>query len=213
MKNKYSQIKTLAAIAGLALTATSVNAALLAIDFNHNTSPTESGFIGQNSSSVVHSTTAGNLTVSYSGQQGTFDRGVGATATHGTNTDLYRDFIFDNSTTMVLTLSGPALSANTAYELTFYAFDEAQDSSVSFAGTSGTAGSVGPIVSTADADITSLGQFAATGTFISDGAGILTITTGAGTRPRINGFSIIPEPSTTALLGLGGLALILRRRK
>ena len=27
------------------------------------------------------------------------------------------------------------------------------------------------------------------------------------------GFNTVPEPSSTALLGLGGLALILRRRK
>ena len=29
----------------------------------------------------------------------------------------------------------------------------------------------------------------------------------------VNDFTAVPEPSSTALLGLGGLALILRRRK
>lgn len=32
-------------------------------------------------------------------------------------------------------------------------------------------------------------------------------------RSTISGFSVIPEPSSAALLGLGGLALVLRRRK
>ena len=36
---------------------------------------------------------------------------------------------------------------------------------------------------------------------------------GANSRTGIQAVSVIPEPSTTALLGLGGLALILRRRK
>ena len=33
------------------------------------------------------------------------------------------------------------------------------------------------------------------------------------TEMRIDGTAVVPEPSSTALLGLGGLALILRRRK
>ena len=48
-------------------------------------------------------------------------------------------------------------------------------------------------------------------------AGLITIDSshGAGTNPVLNAVLItaVPEPSSTALLGLGGLALILRRRK
>ncbi len=49
----------------------------------------------------------------------------------------------------------------------------------------------------------------------SDGVNTLAFSMAGSTAP-INGFQLIetvPEPSTTALLGLGGLALILRRRK
>ncbi len=46
-------------------------------------------------------------------------------------------------------------------------------------------------------------------TFIDDG-GSVTLTTGSVLGAN---FDAVPEPSSTALLGLGGLALILRRRK
>ena len=50
-----------------------------------------------------------------------------------------------------------------------------------------------------------------------DGSGtiVLATTQPSGTNAAFNGLLIeaVPEPSTTALLGLGGLALILRRRK
>ena len=44
---------------------------------------------------------------------------------------------------------------------------------------------------------------------------IVFTTSGVGNNPAFNGLLIeaVPEPSSTALLGLGGLALILRRRK
>lgn len=55
------------------------------------------------------------------------------------------------------------------------------------------------------------GQLTASTLFIDHTAG------GAGTRSGVAGIiitsSTVPEPSSTALLGLGGLALILRRRK
>lgn len=52
-------------------------------------------------------------------------------------------------------------------------------------------------------DLAGLG-FAPTSTLtLTDDGGFITL----------NGLSVVPEPSTTALLGLGGLALILRRRK
>ena len=215
MKKKYTHLNTLAAIAGLALTATSANAALLSVDFG--SAGAEAGFVEQSSASVLHSTTGGDLTVAVTDTQGgTFDRGVGAGATHGTNTDMYRDFFFDNSNNITITLSGAAISANTDYIMTFYAYDEAENRNTSFIATGDTTGAtLGPVNAPADSDITSLGQFAVTGTFNSGASGVLTFNAAGPSRAVINGLEIsaVPEPSTTALLGLGGLALILRRRK
>ena len=46
-----------------------------------------------------------------------------------------------------------------------------------------------------------------------DEARVVTFTTGESTANILNALTAVPEPSSTALLGLGGLALILRRRK
>ena len=218
MKNKYH---TQLGIGLALLTAIgSANAAtILAIDFNNGSSPTETGFIGQNSSGINHTTTAGDITVNFSGQQGTFDRG----ASGGTNNDFYRDFIFDNfndSPDMTLTLSGLGIAASTAYEMTFYAYDSGDATrKTGFAGISGTTGTtLGPVISQDTGVPDSLDEYAVTGTFTSDNSGSLTFgidgLPNGGERTVLNGFSIaaIPEPSAALLGGLGLLALLRRRR-
>ena len=220
MKLSFAKILCILSVALAAVSSTHATD-LLAIDINHGTSPTEAGFTGQNSSGVVHSTTAGDITVSFTGQQGTFDRG----ASGGVNNDLYRDFIFENNTgnspDITLTLTGPGVAASTDYILTFYAYDSGDATRrTGIAGISGTTGTtLGPVISQGTGVPDTLDEYAVTGTFTSDGAGTLTFgidgLPGGGERTGINGFQLeaVPEPSTTALLGLGGLALILRRRK
>ena len=214
---KLSFAKILCTLSLLVISTGTLQASdLLSVDFNTASSPTQAGFAGQSATSFTHSTASGALTVTISSQQGNFDRGVGPTKTHGTNTDLYRDFFFDNSNNITITLSGPAISASTDYIMTFYAYDEAENRNTSFIATGDTTGAtLGPVNAPADSDITSLGQFAVTGTFNSGASGVLTFNAAGPSRAVINGLEIsaVPEPSTTALLGLGGLALILRRRK
>jgi len=54
----------------------------------------------------------------------------------------------------------------------------------------------------------------ALGSVVTDSNGVLTVTEGAVLGVNFETIeSKVPEPSSTALLGLGGLALILRRRK
>ncbi|MFK7849814.1 MAG: PEP-CTERM sorting domain-containing protein [Akkermansiaceae bacterium] len=225
MSKKHTNIKNLAAIAGLTLTATSADAALLAVDFNRDSgSLTESGFLAQDTSGISHTTTAGNILVTFTGQQGDFDRG----ASGGTNNSLYRDFIFDNnggSPDITITLSGAGIAASSDYIMTFYAYDSGDSSRrTGIIGINGTTGpTLGPVVSQGTGVPDSLDEYAVTGTFTSDGVGNLTFgidgLPGGNERTVINGFQLdavavaVPEPSTTALLGLGGLALILRRRK
>jgi hypothetical protein len=181
----------------LAATSTLQAADLLLVDFNGSSSHTQAGFVGQSATSFTHSTASGDLTVAISGQQGNFDYA----STTGSDTDIYRDFFFKNSGTMTLTLSGPAIDANTAYALTFWSYYGAEARNTSFAAIAGTTGStVGPIA-TSNTAPAGLGdtRYTATGTFTSDGSRVLTISiTGSGSRPAINGFKIASSgPDTT----------------
>ena len=213
---KYTHINTLAAIAGLALTATSANAALLAVDFGKSTSPVATTF--QQATAGV--TTLGDFTINSSGGNGDYDRGIPSGANQ--IDDLYRDFIFSQGTSITIAISGVGIAADTEYELTFYAYDSGEPRRTAVAGTAGTTGTKLEGFGGSTTAPTTLDQYALTGTFTSDSTGNLTfLVDGSGPAPgtagrsAINGFEIsaVPEPSTTALLGLGGLALILRRRK
>jgi hypothetical protein len=115
------------------------------------------------------------------------------------------------------TISG--LGINQPYELLFYhAANNANETE--------TANGVSPedftgITTTADSDVYEDGFGAAAGHFLyyssvsADGSGDIVILMDGVGYETVTGFQIrsVPEPSSTALLGLGGLALMLRRRK
>lgn len=89
------------------------DAALLSVDFG--SAGAESGFFQQNSTSQTHGTGSGDVTITLAGTQGIFNF-----ATTGTNDLLYRDFYFKNGGTITMTISGPGIDENTAYDMTFW---------------------------------------------------------------------------------------------
>ena len=175
-------------MAGLAFTAAKISAQeLLAVDFG--AAGAEAGFVEQGSTNLTHSTAAGDLTVDLSGVQGIFNF-----ETTGTNDIFYRDFYFKNGGTITLTLSGPAITANTEYELSFWSYYGVQGRNTTFDPADGTTGpSLGPIAPGND-DPTGLDdeRYTISGTYTSDATGVLTIAVGGtGNRPAINGLRIV----------------------
>ena len=120
----------------------------------------------------------------------------------------------DNTTVHTLTLS--QLNAGMDYELIFYFADNFPNQTM-------TAQGAGPDtfgeskITTGGTTYTEgdTGVFHYFNNVTADGSGDITVLASGAGYETITGFQLraIPEPTTTALLGLGGLALILRRRK
>ena len=187
---------------------------------------TETGFqpfTQHNSAGRTYVTSEGNIFVNVLGEQpagddGYFDRGPVADNGSFTYGDLYRDFAFDNDNKqMDLVLTG--LSANTAYSLTLFSYDNGGAHSVSFGGISGTIGSAGPLNYSGGVEPTENydPDNSITALFTTDSTGGLTVRASDTGDLRINGFEIstvVPEPSSAAilLLGLGAVGSQRRRR-
>ena len=195
------------------VSATSLHAAALMVDFGTGGSPVETGYSQQSTNSVTHSTVLGNIDLVVTSAQGVFDRG----ASGGVNNDLYRDFYFtNNAADIVLTLSGAGIAANTDYILTFYSYDSNESRVTEFTAISGTIGpSLTPKVNDGvGGDVPdTLDEFASTGTYTSNGSGQLVIQL-VGGRTVVNGLEldVVPEPSSVLLVGLSSLFLIRRAR-
>lgn len=185
MKTRNQILPLTLALAGLVFTSTHLHSqTLLAVDFGSAPSGVEPGFVGQTSYSQTHSTTAGDITVAISDNP----QGFYVFAGGGTNPAIFDDFIFDNSGPMTLTLSGPGISANTEYALTFWSYYGVQARNTTFTAVSGTTGdTLGPIAW--DHPTTSPSDNSASGTFTSDGSGNLTFSLGS-SRPAINALTI-----------------------
>jgi len=120
-----------------------------------------------------------------------------------TNNNVLRgDYYWADSNVIPWELTG--LAANGTYNITFF---EGTDPG-------GAVSTIGGVLGTADAErdydftgVTADGTGKITGTW-NDTPDVANRASWGGMQ-----FELVPEPSTTALLGLGGLALILRRRK
>lgn len=151
---------------------------------------------------------SGNLTIATTGEP----QNNGFDTNNGLN-PIVEGNLFDVGANLGITITGlSTLSAGQTLTLTAWGMGDSANQDTAFTGTYGadiqsanTAFSGTPFV-----------QF----TFTSDGITdtlVLNAAPGSGgeNRSHFSGvsLSVVPEPSSTALLGLGGLALIMRRRK
>ena len=185
-------------------------ALILSVDFNTNSSPTESGppvfssfnIVGTPAAQAVSFPTdplltSGNTTISLSSSAGNLDsrdRGTPLDSGSFTFGELYRDFAttFDSNRTLQIQIAG--LKPYMRYSFTFYAFDAGtavlsdtfvNTTTVPQPSTSGVIIQTSPTISFN-------GQFALRMDAISDGSGIVTFseTPAATTSPRLNGLQI-----------------------
>ena len=153
-----------------ALLSQAAYAQLLSVDFDDNTPVTETAFSsfaeGDKPSKVF-----GAYTVTVTGEQaavvgGFFDRGLPPDAGAMTYGELYRDFVFHNSSgTLSVTIDG--VTPNTPYIITWYLFDSAAIGNVAnrlqARGGSNTTGSSVDVSYTSGSGITSNSQFSWSG--------------------------------------------------
>lgn len=235
---------TLAAfyIGALLLPAAALPAAtLLSLDFGSTQSPVvESGFTGYSVTNVgvagPMTQTFGSFTVTLTngktvdgsgnlnatGLVNARDRGALTDSGAFTYNDLYRDFVTQGADTG-LQLGG--LTANTAYQITFYAYDNNNTRSETFKNITGATTSspnganlsLGTISWTAASSLTSNNLFSIVATATSDSSGRLTFDINSASATTVlNGLILasIPEPSgCAALLAGAALAYVAARRR
>lgn len=165
----------------------------------------EDGFVLQDQFSKTHLTVDGDLTVAITGADGLFQRGGASDAGEFTYADLYNDFVYNNSapTDTTFNFSGAAIQPNTEYDITFWAWDFAEDGvpnrTTTLTGVSGTTGSATIDWTAAQSPATN-GEFTNTTRYKSDSQGVIQIVATDNAHLRINGLSIqsIAEPDGPA---------------
>ncbi|QQL46089.1 PEP-CTERM sorting domain-containing protein [Sulfuriroseicoccus oceanibius] len=216
--------KTISVLAGLAM-AVSANAATLAINFTGSTNTSVSGDLygvtqaDWNNVSGGGSTPTDTLVTSDTGQSATVTfSGRGTYRMNGTpvtvEESLFHGYLDDaNDRGVTISLNMGAIATG-FYTVTIFSASDNGGGGFNDITVNGVANSV-----TNDGNLGGLSNAHAT-TVVTGVTGDLSITTpvrNGSTRSSIAGFTVeytaVPEPSSAALLGLGGLALILRRRK
>ena len=180
-----------------------------------------------NAALVYHDITLTNTTNLVAGSTG----GGSSWELRGGNSNFFNDNATQSDTgtedPIVMTISGLASNATYTGVRIYNRADQGRGASYSYDGSSFTEYVGGTFTDTSnggignDAAPNSQRAWTAAPDFTTDGLGNFSITFRGQSSPLvrsdIDGIAFdtvaVPEPSTTALLGLGGLALILRRRK
>lgn len=224
------RLGTLAAVTAAALLtgASFAQAAqLLAVDYNGPYSATEAGFSGISSTEYLDKTIGSYRVQSDGGQtyHSTYSYYAGGAPALTYMPDLFNSSLFstdryDAGVPINVTLSG--FASNTEYALTFYSYTSdgysADPMTVDYTKTGVPGTILGTITWNPSVAPTASNPDSTTFNMTSDGSGQLFISAKAqasnGVGVRLNGFTVseVPEPTSVALLGLGGLAMLRRRR-
>jgi len=202
------------AIGSACLAAAMASAApMLRVDFNANIAQNESGFL---SFETVPTETYGSVTVASSDSQGNpYDRGGVTDNPPGfTYGELYRDFIYHNTSPFNMTIAG--LIPSETYDIALFSYDDglgAVSVTTTFTPTGGTLGSNAVVTYFSGSDPVTDYEYSDTQRWVSDGSGQLTFTISATNAVRMNGFEMtyIPEPAAGILTAL--LATCLGHRR
>ena len=210
--NKQTKLasKCLLGAASLIASSASASAAVLLVGFNgtggFNHTESITGF-GATSNESGGSPTQGSTTGLYGNSGMTVNTGAAVNGIYTYNNDATRNFTFTNNT-------------GSSYVIDSFVFDATLNAAqLHTIAVSGDIGASAASVSVLSGAFKGYGSAITGDNILADGESFtLTITnTATGTNKWDNialvGTVAVPEPSSTALLGLGGLALIFRRRK
>ncbi len=225
MSNKNLLIAAVSGFTAVSIASTA-SAAIAEFDIEEDASNTQAGY-----ASVFGSGTDNGVTLTLGGiASGDYRaRGINATGVQGGDnddnpvpegvfSDLYREVAFGRGATVTLDFSG--LAASTDYLITVVSYDSAQNGVISADWSSGASSENitfdGDLIGAGnDPDTDTLDTYTATLAVTSDINGDVTVTgTSVAGLIFVNGaiVSEVPEPSSLALIGLGGLAMLRRRR-